>query len=408
MTDAALNALLAKLEKSPDNVTLRLAVMRRAVAGGFSSRALELALELDPDAVPSSDDRALVQKVFLDAGLEDDAGLWGILKAGDKTSADAGHSEPDAKEDPRVLRVVGGSEAPDDIPEVDADAPLTFADVGGLEQVKRDIERRIIAPFQQAGLLAKFRKKNGGGVLLYGPPGCGKTLIARATAGECGFNFFNVSISDILNQYVGSSEKQLSAIFQKARHQTPSVLFFDEIDALGAKRTSSSATHQAQLVSHFLTEMDGAGGRNDGVMILAATNIPWVMDGAFLRPGRFDRLFFVPPPDVKAREAILALELAERPTVDNLKLSRIAEATSGLSGADLSLIVEQATDAAIDATLERGAEVPIDDKMLKSASKQVKSSVVDWLTTAKNHATYANESGRYDDILEFLKKHSQR
>ncbi len=403
MNDAALNALLAKLEKTPGNVTLRLAVIRRAVAGGFSSRALELALELDQSNVPSADDRALIRDVFSSAGLDDDAAMWGEAPETEEEPQEA----PLPGEPKKALRLVGGTETAVETPHDEDEPPLTFADVGGLEQVKRDIERRIIAPFQQSGLLTRFRKKSGGGVLLYGPPGCGKTMIARATAGECGFNFFSVSISDVLNHYVGASEKQLTAIFDKARSRTPSVLFFDEIDALGAKRTTASATHQAQLVSHFLAEMDGSKTRNEGVLMLAATNIPWAMDPAFLRPGRFDRLFFVPPPDRPAREAILALELAERPVSSDLKLDRLAGDTSGLSGADLALIVEQATDMAIDATLERGSEVPIDGVMLRAAAKQVRSSVTDWLTTARNHATYANESGRYDDILEFLKKHGR-
>ncbi|MEM9140305.1 MAG: ATP-binding protein [Pseudomonadota bacterium] len=431
--DAGFEALLKKLQVQPDNVTLRLAVMRRAMGAGMASRALELALSLEADAVANPDDRTLVAQVYRDAGLDDDAALWsedasaaardddppegaGLRAVPEVPGASDDQVPPDGADDPddgdapaRILRVVGGTEgdgAKVALPEPE-EAPLTFADVGGLDTVKRDIERRIIAPFKQSSLLARFKKRAGGGVLLYGPPGCGKTLIARATAGECGFDFVSVSIADVLDQYSGNSEKRLTALFDKARHQKPSVLFFDEIDALGSKRTTASATHNAQLVSHFLAEMDGMGAKNDGVLVLAATNIPWSMDPAFLRPGRFDRLFFIPPPDRTAREAILALELGTRPTDADLGLARIAQQTSGLSGADLALIVEQAADMAIDATLDKGAEVPIDAHMLAEAAGAVRSSVTDWLTTARNHATYANESGRYDDILAFLKAHGR-
>lgn len=419
--DRAFEALLHKLEAQPHNLVLRLAVVRRAVASNLDSRALELVLELDPDLEMTPDDRALISGVFNSAGLEEDAERWGpdssrrssepepALNAPVMPNEGSEQLAPVPAVPPRTLRVVGGTAddgASATLPE-QAEAALTFTDVGGLDDVKRDIERRIIAPFKQSGLLARFKKRRGGGVLLYGPPGCGKTLIARATAGECGFGFTSVSISDLLDSHWGETEKRLTQLFNKARHSAPAILFFDEIDAIGSKRTSASATHHAQLVSHFLAELDGINASNDGVLVLAATNIPWSMDGAFLRPGRFDRMFFVPPPDKAAREAILALEIGARPATPGLRLDRIANMTSGLSGADLSLVVEDAADMAIDATLARGNEVPIDQSMLENSAKGVRSSVTDWLTTARNHATYANESGRYDDILAFLKAHGR-
>ncbi|MEM1267441.1 MAG: ATP-binding protein [Pseudomonadota bacterium] len=402
MDDKNLDALLARLEKQPHNLTLRLAVMRRAMGAAMASRALELALELDPDGVPGTDDRALVAEVYRAAGMDEDAALW---DASPTTQAPPPPPDPTGE---RVLRVVGGRESDTAAPPPTEDPPaLSFDDIGGLDEVKRDIRRRIIAPFAQAGLLSRFKKRAGGGVLLFGPPGCGKTLIARATAGEVGCPFISVSISDILDPLSGMSERHLTAVFDKARHQAPAILFFDEIDALGSKRTSASATHNAQLVSHFLSEMDGTGARNEGVLVLAATNVPWSIDGAFLRPGRFDRLFFVPPPDREARAAILALELGTRPAAAGLRLDRIAAETSGLSGADLALIVETAADMAIDATLEAGEEVPIDERMLTQATRGALSSVTEWLTTARNYATYANESGRYDDVMAFLKAHGR-
>ncbi|MEM6488274.1 MAG: AAA family ATPase [Pseudomonadota bacterium] len=466
MAGPQIDALLARLAANPGNAVLRLAVIRALHQAGEASQALAAAFELDPAAVANPTDRALLAEIFASAGLADDAAAWrtgatpapaaplrpaqtpvagvdaepGLEPEREPEDRATGDPPPDntppddaapkdaapentapekaAPQDTTVadlprrqLRLVGGQDAAENdaaitLPEP-PDAPVTFADVGGLAQVKRDIQRRIIAPFQSHSLVSRFRRKSGGGVLLYGPPGCGKTMIARATAGECKAAFHTIQVADILARYQGESEGRMSAAFDKARADAPAILFFDEVDALASKRAAASASHVSQLVSVMLTEIDGAGTRNDGVLVLAATNLPWAMDAAFLRPGRFDRLFFVPPPDREAREAILRLELAERPQAPGLDTAAVAAKTAGLSGADLADIVERAADIAIDATLDSGREVPIDQRMLTAAMGQVRSSVTDWLTTARNHATYANESGRYDDILAFLKQHGR-
>ena len=174
---------------------------------------------------------------------------------------------------------------------------VTFADVGGLDDIKSAIRKRIILPFQKPSLFERFKKRIGGGILLYGPPGCGKTLLARATAGECAARFFNVTISDILDMYIGESERKLHAVFETARQSKPSVLFFDELEALGVKRQYHREGSSSKLVSQFLSELDGFSRNNQGVLVLGATNVPWDIDPAFHRPGRFDRVLFVPPPD---------------------------------------------------------------------------------------------------------------
>ena len=165
---------------------------------------------------------------------------------------------------------------------------LTFAEVGGHDELKRQIERRIITPFREPSLFARFKKRIGGGILMYGPPGCGKTLLARATAGQCNATFFNVAVSDVLDMWLGESERKLAEIFTRARAAAPAVLFFDELDGLIARQHRES-THSG-IVSQFLAELDGFAGKNSGVLILGATNIPWAIDPAFRRPGRFDRI----------------------------------------------------------------------------------------------------------------------
>lgn len=284
---------------------------------------------------------------------------------------------------------------------------ISFGDIGGLDEVKETIRRKIILPFQKPSLFERFKKRSGGGVLLYGPPGCGKTLIARAIAGECKARFYPVMPSDILDPYYGESERRLAALFEKARSSVPAVLFFDELEALGGKRSNATNTMAANLVSQFLNEMDGVNARNDGVLILGATNLPWSVDMAFRRPGRFDRVLFVPPPDQDARRAILELKLDGRPTDGKLDTAYLAKHTSGYTGADLENLIETAADEAIADSISAGHDVPISDRHLKEALRVVKSTTMEWLTTARNYARYANESGHYDDVLEFLKKHGK-
>lgn len=282
-----------------------------------------------------------------------------------------------------------------------------FSDVVGLEQVKKQIHKKIILPFERPSIFERFRKKVGGGVLLYGPPGCGKTLLARATAGQCKANFFNIEISDVLDMYIGESEHKLHAIFEKARSETPAVLFFDEIEALAGKREHSRNNTSSNLVSQFLTELDGFSQNNTGVLVLASTNVPWAVDAAFLRPGRFDRMFFIPPPDQVAREAILTHHMQDRPADTGIDFSKLAALTSGYSGADLFHVVETAADEAIDESIEKDQDVVINAQHLKQAVKDSRPTTIEWLTTARNYARYANDGGRYDDVLAFLKKHGK-
>ena len=284
---------------------------------------------------------------------------------------------------------------------------LKFKDVGGLDEVKKQIHRKIILPFQKPSLFEKFKKRAGGGVLMYGPPGCGKTMLARATAGECGANFYNIAISDVLDMWIGESEKKLSAIFEQARRTAPSVIFFDELEALAGKRNYGTDTASSKMVSQFLTEMDGFSHNNQGVLILGATNVPWSIDAAFRRPGRFDRVQFVPPPDKTAREVILKLLMEERPVDGKIDYDFLAKFTSSFSGADLSNLVETACDIAIETTIIEGKEQSISMELLKEALREIKPTTTEWLTTARNYAKYSNEGGQYDEVIEFLDKHGK-
>lgn len=281
---------------------------------------------------------------------------------------------------------------------------IGFSDIAGLDDLKRTVRLQIIEPFLNPGLFAKFKKRAGGGVMLYGPPGCGKTMIARAVATECNAEFMSVGISDVLNMYIGESQRNLAQFFDKARQSRPCVLFFDEIDALAFARSKAQSEHTRQVVNELLSQLDGFGGDNQGVLILAATNMPWDVDSAMKRPGRFSQQVFVPPPDEAARAHIVELKLRGVPH-DAVDAKAIAATTRHFSGADIEGVVELAKDYALEDHLVRKIERNITQKDLLRATDAAKASTLDWLRTARNLVKYAGADDSYSDVERYLKQH---
>ncbi|MEM6721453.1 MAG: AAA family ATPase [Bacteroidota bacterium] len=277
-----------------------------------------------------------------------------------------------------------------------------FASIGGMEDIKKEIDLKIIKPLEHRDLYKAYGKKIGGGILLYGPPGCGKTHIARATAGEINANFINVGINDILDMWIGNSEKNLHEIFETARKNTPCVIFIDEIDALGANRNDVNKTSGRTVINQFLAELDGIDADNDGILVLGATNAPWHLDPAFRRPGRFDRIIFVSPPDVEAKAAIFNIHLKEKPT-ETIDYMALAKAAKEFSGADIQAAIDVAIERKLEASFKDGIPKPLNTKDILKAIKKIKPSTKEWFVSSKNYALYANDSGLYDDILAYLK-----
>jgi transitional endoplasmic reticulum ATPase len=279
--------------------------------------------------------------------------------------------------------------------------PYGFEAVGGMARVKDDIRMKIILPTTNQELYAMYGKKAGGGILMYGPPGCGKTHLARATAGEINAKFISIGLHDILDMWLGNSEKQLHKVFEYARANAPCVLFFDEVDALAASRADMRHSAGRHTINQFLSEFDGVEASNEGVLILAATNAPWHLDPAFRRPGRFDEIIFVPPPDLEARGKILELFLDKKP-VDKVDFAKIASKTPDFSGADLRGLVDRAIEEKLREAMKSGKPEPIRTNDLLAALKRQSPSTKEWLATARNYAAFANEGGVYDDIKAYL------
>ena len=405
-----ISAIAAAVEATPDNVPLRLHLATLLLGADRPAEALEQcvvvlgrqpdsreALKMAADAAFKTGDtvRAISYGRLLDA-------LGSSLLDGPDFIPSPAPSRAPTPETAVPLSAQddnGESETGD----WEVERPLvTLSDVAGMEAVKRRLNLAFLAPMKNPDLRKLYGKSLRGGLLLYGPPGCGKTFIARATAGELGAKFLSVGLSDVLDMWIGNSEKNLHQIFETARANSPCVLFFDEIDALGHKRSQMRNNAGRNVVNQLLAEMDSVDGNNEGVFILAATNHPWDIDTGLRRPGRLDRTLLVLPPDAAARESVLRLHSQDRP-LEGIDFAALAARTEDYSGADLAHLCEAAAELALEDSLATGKIRAIGMSDFKRGLKEVKPSVRPWFETARNYALYANEGGVYDELIEYLK-----
>jgi transitional endoplasmic reticulum ATPase len=268
-----------------------------------------------------------------------------------------------------------------------------FSDIGGLDNVKRQIRETIEYPLKYAELSARYGKKAGGGLLFFGPPGCGKTLLARAAAGECEVALVNVNLASVLDKWVGNTEKAVSMVFAAARKRAPAILFFDEVDAIGGSRANLQTGWEKKLISQLLIELDGLNSRNDNVMVLGATNAPWDVDFALRRPGRLGNLVFVPPPSAEERAAIFGLYLKQKPFVaEDLDLAELALLSEHHSADSIRQVVENAAAIPWRNAIETGDAQPLAMEHLRQALQQAAPDLVEWEKLVSRYQEFASKS----------------
>ena len=253
---------------------------------------------------------------------------------------------------------------------------LTLDDVMGLDDVKDEIRRLAVYPREYPELYEQFKKKRGGGILLYGVPGTGKTMIANAIANELGAAFYPIKCSDILSKWFGEAEQNIKALFEEAGKNPISVIFFDEFDALGTTRDTDSS-NMKRIIPELLVGIQRAEESENTIVVIAATNRPWDIDSAFLRPGRFKLSIHVPLPDTKARRGMIDSIMSQVPMAEDLDIDKIVELSEGFSGADIAEMCERFKDHAIERIINEGTEKFITNSDVERVMEYTHSSVQD-------------------------------
>ena len=262
---------------------------------------------------------------------------------------------------------------------------MKFTEVAGMKKMKEEINESIVYPLLKPELARRYGKLAGGGILLYGPPGCGKTFIMKAAAGECNSSFINAKISDIVDMYVGNTEKNLHNVFETGRKNPPCIVFFDEVEGLGGRREemTQSTQYLKLAVNQMLFEMDGVESNNENVLVVGATNAPWDVDPALRRSGRFGKTIFIPEPDYTSRVDILRMHVKRVPAAGGIAFRRLALATIGYASADLKAIVEEAAAIPWREAFNSGKQRAVTTDDFIKAIKKKKSSLPPWYEQAK-------------------------
>lgn len=411
---AAVRAELV-LQQDPLCAAAHLMLSRVHLAEGDKTRArhhFNRAAQLDSSA--------------LDVGLEKDLGQT-LLDARKAQQSNSGNGAADGKEGASEggFGADAGSDLDDEVfmdeppydwrpetfwmpgdPERDR---LSFEDIGGLESVKEEIRRKIVYPLQQPELHRAYGRPVGGAMLLYGPPGCGKTLLLRAVAGEAQCNYLSVGLHEIFDPYFGSTERNLHQMFETARFNAPCVLVIDGLDSLAQDRRQVRESQLRNVVNQLLHEMDALRVGNHRVLVLAATSQPWSLDPALCRPGRFEQSIFVPPPDEKAREVILR-ELAEEKPLGHVDYKALVKATDGFSGADLRWVMDRAAELTLGEAMAKGHGAPITGALLLKVAEEHQPTTRDWFEGMRSVESEAvtERSWMTSEVKKFAERSAKR